>query len=84
MEEVKNSIKKEFDSELVYNEKYPKAKLKSHNGKVNTIFHNNKIAKGSSQFICLSVTLIDSALRTGKNYYPQVYLEECKCVVKEK
>ena len=22
--------------------------------------------------------------RTGKNYYPQVLLEECKCVVKEK
>ena len=32
-EKVKNSIKKEFDSKLVYNEKYLKAKMKSYNGK---------------------------------------------------
>ena len=34
-EKVKNSIEKEFDSEPVYNEKYPKAKIKSYNGKIN-------------------------------------------------
>ena len=28
--------------------------------------------------------LIDSVFRIDKNYYSQVYLEECKCVVKEK
>ena len=28
--------------------------------------------------------MIDSVYRTGKNYYPQVFLEECKYVVKEK
>ena len=27
--------------------------------------------------------LIDSVLRAAKNYYPQVFLEECKYVVKE-
>ena len=27
--------------------------------------------------------MIDSIFRTGKNYYPQVFLEECKYVVKE-
>ena len=30
-EKVKNSLKKEFDSEPVYNEKYLKAKIKSNN-----------------------------------------------------
>ena len=30
------------------------------------------------------VILIDSVFRTGKNYYPQVLLEKCKYVVKEK
>ena len=34
--------------------------------------------------ICSSVILIDSVFRRGKNYYPQVFLEECKYVVKEK
>ena len=38
---VKNSIKKEFYSEPIYNEKYLKAKIKSYNGKINTDLHNN-------------------------------------------
>ena len=84
MEKIKNSIKKEFDSEPMYNEKYLEANVKSYNGKINTNFHNNKILKESSQLICLSVILIDSVFRTGKNYYPQVFLEECKYVAKEK
>ena len=32
----------------------------------------------------LSIVLIDSLFKIGKNYYPQVSLEECKYVVKEK
>ena len=28
--------------------------------------------------------MFDSVFRTGKNYHPQVFLEECKYVVKEK
>ena len=31
----------------------------------------------------MSVVLIDSVFRTG-NYYPRVFLEECKYAVKEK
>ena len=34
--------------------------------------------------ICLSVILIDSAYKKDKNFYPQVFLEEYKYVVKEK
>ena len=81
-EKVKNRLKKEFDSEPVYNAKYLKAKLKSCNGKIPN-FRDNKIPREGSQFICLSLILIDSVFRTGKNY-PWVFLEECKYVVKEK
>ena len=56
---VKNSLKKEYDSEPVYNEKYLKAKVKSYNEKINTNFHENKILNKGSHFICLSVSLID-------------------------
>ena len=35
-------------------------------------------------FICLSVTYINSVFRKVKKYYPQVILEECTFVVKEK
>ena len=55
LEKVENNIKKEFNSEPVYNENYLKAKVKFYNGKINTNFHNNKIPKEGSQFICLSV-----------------------------
>ena len=34
--------------------------------------------------MCLSVISIDSSFKTGNKYYPQVFLEECKHVVKEK
>ena len=37
-QKVKNCIKKEFDSKLVHNQKYPKTKIKSSNGKINTNF----------------------------------------------
>ena len=49
-----------------------------------TNFHNTKLPKEGSQFIRLSVILIDSLFGTGKSYYPQVFLEECKYVVKKK
>ena len=47
-EKVKNSLKKDFGSEVVYNEKYLKAKTKSYNGKSATqiftiIKYENKV-----------------------------------------
>ena len=48
---------------------------KSYNGKINTNFHNNKIPKEDSKFICLSVVLNDFIFRTGKDYYYQVFVE---------
>ena len=39
--------------------------------------------KEGLQFLYLSVILIDSVFTTGKNYYPQVFLEECKYAIKE-
>ena len=83
-EKIEKSTKREFGSEPVYHEKYLKAKIKSCNGKINTNFHNNEIPKESPQLTCLLVILIDSVFRMGKNYYPQVFLEDLKYVVKEK
>ena len=52
--------------------------------KNSTNFDEDKKPKEGFHCIFLSVILIDSVLRTGKNYHPQVFLEECKYVVKEK
>ena len=70
-DKVSNTIKKGFNSEPVYNENYLWTKIKSYKGKVNTNFHGDKTPKQGSQYICLSVILIDSVFRTGKNYKKQ-------------
>ena len=51
-EKVKNTLKKKFVCEPVYNEKYLKTRKKAYSGKINTSFHNNKILKNGSQPIC--------------------------------
>ena len=68
----------------VYNEKHLKNIMKLYNRKINPNFHNNRITKEDFWFISSSIILIDSVLRTGKNYDLQVFLKECKYVVKEK
>ena len=68
-EKVKDSLKKDFDSEPVYNEKYLETKIKSYNGKLNTNFHNSKIPKERR----LTISFLTVILRTGKNYYPHVF-----------
>ena len=70
-----------LNSKPVYKEKYLKAKIKFYNEKINTNFHNNEIPREGSQVICFSVILINSVFNTGKNYYPQVFFEECRYVV---
>ena len=81
---VSNIIRKEFDSKPVYNEQYVKNKIKSYNGKINTNFYNNKIPKEGFQCTYLSLILINLVYRKDKNYYPQVFLENCTYVFKEK
>ena len=66
-------IKKGSDSEPVYNDKYFKTKEEFHEGKINRNFHDNKVPKEDSLYICLLVILIDSIFRTCRNYYCQVF-----------
>ena len=71
-----------FKKEPVYNERYLKIKIKYYVDKINTIFHDNIMPGEDSHFSYLLVT--DYVLKMGKNYYPNVFLEECKCIVKDK
>ena len=43
-------------------------KIKPLEGKVNANFHNDKIPKECSYCLCVSVVLIDSIFKTGKDY----------------
>ena len=76
-------IRKEFDSEPVYNFFFfLKTKTKSSGDKA-TDFHNKQILKAVSDYTCLAVIIVDSALKADENYHPQVFLKEYKCIGKE-
>ena len=57
MGKIENLIKKEFDSELLHDEKYLKTKIKSSDGKING-FYGSKMAKEGVNCVCLSILLI--------------------------
>ena len=59
-----------------------KTKTKSHGDEV-TDFYNKKIPKLDSNYTCLAVISLDSALKKDDNYYPQVFLKECKYIEKK-
>ena len=69
----------------MYNDKYIKTKINIYNDKVYTNFQHNKIPKDNEYCACLSVILLDSIfINSDKEYYPQIFLEECKYVIKNK
>ena len=70
-------IKKEFDSKLVYNKIFLKIKVKSSGDEV-TNFYDKEILKMESNYTYLAVISLDSALKGDENYYPQIFLKECK------
>ena len=81
LDKVVAVIKKEFDSEPVYNKKVLETKIKSYSDEV-TNFCNKVIPKVDSSHTCLAVISFDSALKKNENYYPQLFLKECKCIEK--
>ena len=49
----------------------------------NTSFQGKKVPKENALYKCLSVIMLDSAIRVNKKYYPQTLLEECKYEIKK-
>ena len=81
-DKVSGDIKKELDSEPVYNEEFLKAKIKVHVDEV-TDFYDKEIPQIDYTHTCLAVISLGSALKTDDNYYPQVFLKECKYIEKK-
>ena len=82
---TKRLIEKEFNSEPVYNDKYIKTKMQIYNDRVYTHFQHKKIPKDNEYCACLSVILLGSIfVNSGKEYYTQIFLEECKYSKKQK
>ena len=48
-----------------------------------TDFCDQKFSKVDSNHTCLAVISLDSALPKDRNYYPEVFLKECKYIEKK-
>ena len=79
---VSADMKKESDSDHVFNTNYLKTKIKYH-GDEATDLYNKKIPELDSNHACLAVISLDSALKKNDNYYPQLFLKECKYIEKK-
>ena len=58
-----------------------KTKIKPHGDEV-TNFYGKKIPKLDSNYTCLALISLESALKKDENYSPQVFLKECKYIEK--
>ena len=78
-DKVSTGIKKEFDSKPVCNKNCLKTKIKSYDDEV-TNFYDKEFSKVYFDHTCLAVISLHSALKKDENYYPQVFLKECKYI----
>ena len=81
-DDVSPDVKREFDSKPVYNKKLLKTKIKFYDDET-TDFHDKKIHRVGSDYICLAVNTIDLILKRDKNCYLQALFKECKNIQKE-
>ena len=81
---MKALIKKEFNSEPMYNDKYIKSKINIYNNRVYKNFQHNKTPKDNEYFVYLSIILDSIFVNSDKEYYTQILLEECKYAIKNK
>ena len=86
--EIWNKIKKllggiRLRSDTFCDDQYVKTKVKTFK-MVKTLFDNDEIPEEKIEYECIPCVSVDSVLKIEKKYYPQVYLEQCKCKAKER
>ena len=80
---IKNKLNIKFHSQLIYENKYLKAKVREFNGSIKTNFLGNNVPEENTYYTCIACITYDSVLKMNKKNYPQVCLEECKYKVKK-
>ena len=56
---IKKTLNIKFHSQLIYDGKYIKTKVKAFSGVINTVFSDGKIPKEGSHYICIAAVYID-------------------------
>ena len=76
-EKISNILDIKFDSQPVYGDgdKSIKTKIKMYGDRVNTNFQGKKVPKENASYKCLSLTMLDSAIRANKKFYLQALLK---------
>ena len=78
---ILSDIKKEFDSDPVYNNCL-KTKIKCHDYE-NSDFYFKRFSKLDSNHTFLTVINLDFSVKKDDNFYLQVFLKEFKCIEKK-
>ena len=76
---ISADIKEKFDSNPVCNKDFLETKTKSHGDEVIDVY-DKKIPKLDSNYTCLAVISLDSALKKDHSYYLRLFLKECKYI----
>ena len=80
---IKNKLGIKFYSELVYEYKYLKAKVREFDSVIKTNFLDHDMPKANMYYTYILCITIDSVIKIDTKNHPQVYLEECKYKVKK-
>ena len=82
-DKIKEKLSIKFHSMPVCDKTHIKAKVREFDGKIKANFLVDEVPKENMHYACITCIIIDSVMKMDKNYYPQVYLEECKYSVKK-
>ena len=74
---VEEQMSQSLTKESVNKERYINPKLNIYDGEIKTIFHNKHIPE-NQRCEATAILKIASVYKQGNNYYPQVFVEECK------
>ena len=50
---------------------------------MNTNFQSKKVPKQNVSYEYLSLSMLDAVIRVNKKFYPQIFLEECKYLIRK-
>ena len=75
---IKNKLSIKFNSKLIYDQKYLKAKVREFDGLIKINFLGISTPQEKMRYTCIACITTDSVMRKDKKHHPQVYLEKCK------
>ena len=80
---IKNKLSIKFHSQLIYENKFLRTKVREFDSSIKTNFLGNNVPKENTYYTCIAYITLNSVMKINKKNDPQVYLEECKYKVKK-